>query len=530
MFSWKKSDRKRLQTGRTVGLRVANDTLTIVACAAADGDGKPRIEAWDSVELNDSLPFSDALQRFVDQNDLRGQPCRVLLSSYDYSLRLVERPANVPDEELPEATRWLIRDLVEFDIDHAQMAVVLLPEDERRARTPRMFVVAAREDPLLETAQAVVSAGLDLAGFEILETSMIALAAQMPQTVAGHGVLWLDDKSSALTISLDHRLLLARRLATDTETLDDATQLAVQGPEGSEHQAQEILGPLLLEIQRSLDYYESEYGSAPVTRLTVLPSAIDSTLLVSLMTEPLRPLSVESFELERFFEIEELPPGSAQSDLLLAAGAAWASPDTLGASLVPHSFRQESSGFGLDSLIRFVAAVSFMMMLLYGWNAFQLKGERETLLALEAEQQSIQDRLDRRLEDDASRSTDVDPAEELEALGRVRDAGLRTLRDLSRGNTQSIVPFSDVMTALSRQDLESLWIERIELSDGGASIAIDGRVLDAADLPTFLRRLGREPSFESRLFKTLFFSRPEDESRGLRFRIATNANETEDTE
>lgn len=524
MFSWLKKSGGGPSNRCTVGLSLIEDRLTLVACSTGEGE-KPRIEAWDSALLTESLRLSDVLERFVAQNGLRGRPCRALLPSYDYSLRLIERPPNVPDEELSEATRWLIRDLVEFDVDQAQMAVLLLPEDERRARTERMFVIAAREGSLLETAQAVTDAGLHLAGIEILETTMISLEARMPQTVAGHAVLWLDDKSSALTVSIDQRLLLARSLSIDTTALDEAAQCVADGSEEGGHRAQDLLGPLLLEIQRSLDYYESESGGAPVSQLTLLPSSIDSALIAPLMAEPLRPLTVEHFDIERYFEIEDVPFGGVQADLVLAAGTAAAPPDLLGDALVPRALQSGTNDFGLATVLRIAALVSVMMLGLYGWNYSQLRTERVELGVLTLEQTGLEAQLTARLEEESIRAAQSDPKTEVEALRRLRDRGLRTLRDLNRGNTRSVVPFSHFMSAIARQDLQSLWVERIELGAGGSEIAIQGRTLDAADLPLFLQRLGDEPSFHSRRFQTLDFSRPDDESPGLVFRIATRQEE-----
>ena len=436
----------------------------------------------------------------------------------------------MPDEELPEATRWLVRDLVDFDVDQAQIAVLKLPESDRRQHSARLFVIAAREGSLVETAQAITDAGLTLSGIEILETAMIALAGHMPETVAGHGVLWLDEKSSALTISREEHLILARGLSVEAHALDEAAQLAVDldaDPEAATR-AQDLLGPLLLEVQRSFDYYESEHRTAPVSQLTLLPCEADAALLARAMTEPLRPLRIEAFELERYFEVDEMPAARAQANIALAAGTATARADLLGDALVPGTFQEGRGGFGLDTLLRVAVLVSFLMLGVYAWSYSQLNGERQRLGELEAEHAALQAAIEARVEEQKARSTRADPAVQIEALTRLRDAGLATLRDLDRGNTDSIVPFSNIMEALARQNLENVWIERIELTDGGAEIALEGRALDAADLPTFLRGLGTEPSFASREFGTLDFVRPNDTSRGLRFRIDSRVLEGEE--
>ena len=97
-----------------MGIGVEPGRLSLVAL---DGevDGRPHIKAWDATSFETPEELRLAIHRFVDTHRLRGQRCRCVIPATDYSLRLVECPPGVPDEELVDATRWLVRDLIEFD-------------------------------------------------------------------------------------------------------------------------------------------------------------------------------------------------------------------------------------------------------------------------------------------------------------------------------------------------------------------------------------------------------------------------------
>jgi Tfp pilus assembly protein PilN len=104
-----------------------------------------------------------------------------------------------------------------------------------------------------------------------------------------------------------------------------------------------------------------------------------------------------------------------------------------------------------------------------------------------------------------------------------RAAGLATLRDIEQRSARSDSSFSNLLVGLARQDLAGIWLERIEFRDAGESISIEGRALEASDVPRFLRALGREPSFGDRRFRRFEMDRDDPAAHGIGFRVATQA-------
>lgn len=93
----------------------------------------------------------------------------------------------------------------------------------------------------------------------------------------------------------------------------------------------------------------------------------------------------------------------------------------------------------------------------------------------------------------------------LEGMVRVRNESMAAINGGALGNTSG---FSGHMRALARQPVSGLWLTGFSLTDGGAEVALRGRMLDAALLPRFLERLRGEKVFEGKGFKTLVIGPP----------------------
>ena len=509
-----------------LGLALAGDQVTVAAVHRAPG-ARPRIVAWQSFPGSSPDQLEHGLRRFAESHSLRGASCRVVLSPADYNLKLVERPANVPPEELADATRWLIRDLVEIDVESAAIAVLTIPDQLGRARTPHMFVVATRGETVTALAGAVARAGLECSGFEVVETAMLALESAQPEQIPSAAMIRVDAKSSALTLASEGRLFLARPLRVDSTQLDEVAERALAAEDAAGDEAASALEPLLLDIQRCLDYYEAEFGRTPATRLTLLPGSVDLAPVAPLLAESLRPLRVDAWSLERTFEIDDAPPTREHPLLALAAGAAGAgrgeADGALGTALIPNLVRLQSGGFGLVQVFQAAALVAIAIAALVAHQGLRLRVQREQVgvanaraLALEAELADLE------AEAAAGRGaaqSDADPA----TLRARRDERLALLRDLGSGSGSGNAKarFSSLLYGLARQDLDGVWLERIEFSEAGDAIALVGRTLRAEDVPILLRRLRDEPTFAGRAFRTFTVERTNDPIPGLRFQVAT---------
>lgn len=184
-----------------------------------------------------------------------------VMARSDYQLLLVEAP-DVPLTELPAAVRWRIRDLIGFSVDDAVIDVFELPEQARRGQARMLYAVAAPREAVQGQVDSLGVCGISLEAIDIPELCQRNIAALLPQDGAGVALLMLYADHAILTLTHSGVLYLARHIETGLEQLDSAD---------GDSLVEALAGGIALEVQRSLDYYESHYNQPPIGDLVMAP-------------------------------------------------------------------------------------------------------------------------------------------------------------------------------------------------------------------------------------------------------------------
>lgn len=116
-----------------------------------------------------------------------------------------------------------------------------------------MYAVAARAAQVRAQVDAFDGSGLELAVIDIAELALRNVTAGLPEDAGGVALLHLCGGTGLIVITHQAHLYLARSLEVDPSP-------------GGEDRALETL---TLEVQRSLDYYESHFSQPPVKALVV---------------------------------------------------------------------------------------------------------------------------------------------------------------------------------------------------------------------------------------------------------------------
>ncbi len=213
------------------------------------------------------------LQELVKQYALGGADCVSVLEPGSYQLLQVEAP-DVDATELKAAVRWRVKDLIDFHIDDAAIDVFEMPSQGGRARARYMYVVAARNPLIAQRVELLQGAGLNVQIIDITELALRNIAQLLPEDEDGAALLQLSAGDGLITLTRQATLYLARNL--DVGALNLA-----QAPESSHERAFETI---LLEVQRSFDYYESNFGQAPMKNLIIGPLAEPQDALAAFAT------------------------------------------------------------------------------------------------------------------------------------------------------------------------------------------------------------------------------------------------------
>jgi len=283
----------------------------------ADGVCVVRIERMTgrppTLTLLDFRPWGDqgqenVLERAAADYDLARSRCTTVLDSNEYSLLLTEAP-DVPPDELRAAIRWRIKDLIDFHINDATLDVFELPGEKAAGRARSMYAVAARSMAIQKRADMMNAAGINLDIIDIPEMAQRNLAALLPEEVKGVVLLSFTPTGGLITISKQGEIYLSRNIDIGFNMLT------------SFQESNELFDRIALEVQRSLDYYDSHFRQAPVATLALAPMPHEVPGLADSLKANLS-ANVITMDLTKLVECEvEIKP-ELQSACLEVLGAA----------------------------------------------------------------------------------------------------------------------------------------------------------------------------------------------------------------
>ena len=265
--------KKKARSAGRVGVTVSPDLLTVVHLEMRKG--VPYLLQCENVPLESEKDAPKALAKLVKDMGIEEEQCSYVLNPKDYSLHLVEAP-NVEPEELRSAMRWKIKDLLDMKVDDAAIDVFQVPEDAYRGRK-MVYVVATMKSKIPAIVDMVNSAGLELAIVDIPELAMRNLTSLCVEDANGVAFMDLRRTGSTMNITRNGDLYLSRRINTQ---LDPDVMQTEEWPN--------LRDRLILEIQRSLDYYESQMGKGQITRIVIGPRQSDSEAMTQALNELLQ--------------------------------------------------------------------------------------------------------------------------------------------------------------------------------------------------------------------------------------------------
>lgn len=181
-----------------------------------------------------------------------------VLSTDAYQLVQVEAP-EVQPEELRGAVRWKLKDIISFPPSEAIVDVFDIPEQARYVESRMIYAVAARSEAVRRIVSLVKPRVRGFDCVDIPEMCLRNLAALLPQDEQGVALIALSDTFAQLTLTCRGVLYLARRI--------DLGRRSVGSP--SEAAAEVDVPSLALELQRSLDYYESHFDRPAITEVVI---------------------------------------------------------------------------------------------------------------------------------------------------------------------------------------------------------------------------------------------------------------------
>lgn len=254
---------KAMLKQRKVGIYFASDGIAVAEIDASN-EQMPALKSCQYIAGSDPVERLKQLEKYIKRHSLKKLPCSVVLDGALYNLFQMAAPP-VEDEELKDALRWSVKDFVDYPVEEAVIDVFRVPVQQNKE--PKVFVVASLRDDIQNTLDFIRKSGLTLMSIDIEELSLGNIVRKIPGHEKGVALLNFEQGHGSINLYHDSSLYVSRRIEVGLERMESLQSL------GSELTAieEQVYDPIILELQRSLDFYESEFAKPPISQLVVSP-------------------------------------------------------------------------------------------------------------------------------------------------------------------------------------------------------------------------------------------------------------------
>jgi MSHA biogenesis protein MshI len=474
-------------------------------------DGIAWAESGGAAGFSDCSPAKreSVLGSLCSERGWAGADTTLIIPLDQYQVFQLERPEGIDESELGDALKWKLKDFLDFNPSNAVSDVFAFPEDASRGRGNLVNVVAARKSLVSGLVTLVENCGLALVSIDIAELALRNLIPRIDPDHRGAALVHMRERFGQMIVCKGQTLYLSRRLDVTSDDLRDASsqENAVQS--------------LALEMQRSLDYYESQLGQVPpavirlVARDNVLPL---SSMLASYVAADVETLDWKLFDLDQALDSRCLVAWSA-SLAMTGSGDELVQRVNLYTDDLRPQREKLQAGAALSVLILALVVIAVAA----GVVQYQESQLQAATRGLQQQNEQLQRNTERLTSDVEARQPDPEVEAALERVTATLARRQRLLDRVENLIATETTGFSAPLSALARQVPEGLWLTQIRLDARQGNVGLAGKAQSGRLVPVYLEKLGDEPAFSGKTFGSFRLDREED-GRWIEFRVATDAD------
>jgi len=295
---------------------VVPDQLGLVVVAVNSQGDRPKLETCEYVPWEGGVAtHGQQVASKVKEHGLANQTCTTVMALGDYTVLSVEAP-DVPAVELRSAIRWQIKDLIDFHIDDAVIDVFDAPASGASGKN-NLYVVVSKMSTVRERVDQLQEANANLTTIDVPELVLRNITERFPEDDAGVAFVYLTAERGLILITRQKTLYFARTLDIGYDYL----RQGISDGEGLSMDTNATFDRLVLEVQRSLDYYDRYFSQPNVAGLVLAPTEQPIPGLDDYLKQSLG-LNVRTLDLSEIVDMEEPLTTQQQAHCLSAVGAA----------------------------------------------------------------------------------------------------------------------------------------------------------------------------------------------------------------
>jgi len=455
-----------------------------------------------------SLDQLDTLcNQWLQQIKAKRLDCHWLLSRSLYKTIAI-KPPKVPDVELDNAIKWLVKDQVDQPLDKLLVSHYQPANSEQGVeKLSAVITDKALIEKLLEITH---KNNLNIVSILIDELSAgNALAQELkPEKITG----FIDQDKNGLI----YNFYIGKELAFTRHIKGRFFPKPQDSPFSLESDAEEQLDRFLLETQRTLDYCISQVFRRPVDSLIVDAAKVFGDKTISSL-EQITELPVQNFSLKLSSSKDVDSEETLNSLSISEAG-----------SILKSNTPKQSANFYLPQYqpqpleYGFKFAISLALIFVFGFVFYGLLQQKE-LQGLDQQLTQETKSLDSLKNEMNKLSASLGNESSIENINNIIVRKQKVLASsqkllLQVNDKAPIEPirYSYVLAALSKQKSNSLWLTQINLLP--TSISLIGTTTNAESVPNYISEMAKNEILSSQ-FEKLIIERDQKNKQLINFQM-----------
>jgi len=235
------------------------------------------------------------LAEVVQSRGLKGVRTTWILRPEHYQLLQTEALPVAPSE-FQAAIRFKIKELIHFPMQDAVIDSFPMPAAKLATSLNTIMLVVARLSVLKPIADQINASGLTLTTVDIQELCFRNLTALFEKDEKSSALIFLREDKSFLIVTSQQQLYFSRYLDVNLKSL----RAAQEGPD-SQAALDALVNTAALDIQRSFDYYQSQWRLPEPARIFLETQRACPIDMQTLLSQRLN-VAVNTIDLSPYFD------------------------------------------------------------------------------------------------------------------------------------------------------------------------------------------------------------------------------------